>query len=98
MTGLLRLPGDQCQVHGSHRPPVLETQVHHVQPIYLMGPDTPDNKVRICGTGHESVHVLIRALVAGRPLPKAGRADLALARRGYDAWVAAGRPTKAGTE
>lgn len=92
MAAPVTLAGDQCEVHGSHRPPVLETQVHHIQPTYMGGPDTPVNKVRICGTGHESVHVLIRALVAGKPLPKAALADLKLARRGYDAWVMAGKP------
>ena len=45
------LPGNQCQVHRTHYPPVLETQRHHVWPKYLGGPDEPGNLVNICGTG-----------------------------------------------
>lgn len=90
----MHLPGDQCTVHGSHRPAVHRTAVHHVWPLGLGGPDHADNRVRVCGTGHDTIHTNIHALcLHGPAVPLVGtRAERALALRGYQAWVDAGRP------
>jgi hypothetical protein len=83
---------DHCTVHGEHRPLVLLPHHHHVQPLGMGGPDTADNIVVICPTGHYNVHTVLAALVFGKPLPHASRKELALARAGYTAWVNAGKP------
>lgn len=58
-----------CLCVSDHRPPVLEYELHHIQPLYLNGPDVPENKVWLCSNAHTSVHELIRLMVgAGRPL------------------------------
>ena len=88
------LAGDQCAVHRFHRPPVRETERHHIQPLSMGGPDTPANIVKICPTGHSSVHVAIRDLVRLR-VPKGTREERRLAQVGFARWVQAGRPGKA---
>lgn len=88
----LQLAGDRCRVHGFHRPPVLLTEIHHIQPLGAGGVDTADNRVAVCPTGHLNVHVVLSALAHGRAVPPATRAETALARRGFAEWEAAGRP------
>lgn len=92
MTLPTRLAGDQCALHRYHRPAVLETERHHVWPLGMGGPDTPDNIVNVCPTSHSAIHVLIRALVKGQALPKAGRRERYYATRGFLEWVKAGKP------
>jgi hypothetical protein len=87
-----RLVGDRCLVHRYHRPPVLETEVHHVWPLGMGGPDEPANRLPVCPTGHSNIHRVLRALVAGKPVPKCTRAEMRLAVRGFTAWMQAGRP------
>jgi hypothetical protein len=87
-----RLAGDQCEVHGWHRPPVLETERHHIQPLAMGGPDVPENKVKVCGTGHANIHRVLRALAYGKPVPRSTRRERALAARGLAMWIDAGRP------
>jgi hypothetical protein len=84
-----------CHVHGSHRPEAITLHVHHVQPISMGGPSVPDNKVVVCPTGHFNVHAVLAALVFDQPQPKATRNEVELARRGYEAWIAAGKPGNA---
>lgn len=90
----MHLPGDQCEVHGSHRPAVHRTAVHHIWPLGLGGPDHADNKVRVCGTGHDTIHTNIHNLCrSGDAAQLVGsRTEKALALRGYRSWVAAGKP------
>jgi hypothetical protein len=88
----VKLAGDQCLVHRYHRPPVLETEVHHVQPLGMGGPDVAANRIPVCPTGHANIHCYLRALARGKPLPKAARSERLYATRGYLAWDAAGRP------
>lgn len=93
MTAPRSLAGDQCEVHRYHRPPVLETEVHHVQPLAMGGPDVAENRVKVCGTGHANIHRVLHALALGKPsVPKATRKERALAVRGLVAWQQAGRP------
>lgn len=90
--GAARLAGDQCEIHRYHWPPVLETEVHHVWPQGMGGPDVAENRVRICPQGHTNIHVVLRALARGRAAPKATRRERQLAVRGLLAWQNAGRP------
>jgi hypothetical protein len=85
------LPGDQCTVHGSHRPAVRESVQHHMWPLGMGGPDVAGNLVRVCPTGHANVHRAIRALIRGVPA-EGTRSELVLARHAVEAWTAAGKP------
>lgn len=87
-----RLAGDQCSVHKYHWPPVLETEVHHVWPLGMGGPDVVGNTVKVCGTGHANIHRVLRALAYGKTPPKATRQERYYAVRGLLAWQNAGRP------
>jgi hypothetical protein len=60
----------------------------------MQGPNVSTNIVKVCGTGHANIHINIRALVKHGPgAPLVGtRAERALALRGYQAWVDAGKP------
>lgn len=90
----MRLPGNQCEVHAYHWPPVLETERHHVWPLGMQGPNVAANIVKVCGTGHATIHINMRALVkTGIAAPLVGtRKERALALRGYQAWIDAGQP------
>jgi len=90
----MHLPGNQCTVHGYHWPPVRRTVVHHIHPRGMLGPDVAVNRVNICGTGHDTIHTNIHALcLHGPDAPLVGtKAERALALRGYQAWVDAGKP------
>jgi hypothetical protein len=92
VTEPLRLPGNQCEVHRSHWPPVLETVVHHIRPTSAGGGDVAENRVKVCDTGHRNIHAYLRALARGRPTPKATRRERQLATLGFLAWVEAGKP------
>ncbi len=76
--------------HGSARP--IRGAVHHVWPVGAGGPDTAANRVTICSNGHDAVHATMWELVNGRPPPRCARSELALARQGVAAWLAAGKP------
>src|SRR5262245_23541584 len=87
----------RCEVHRYHAPAPLALVVHHVLPRAMGGPDTVDNEVVVCDTGHRNIHrilgVLIRGAVMPRPYLASGhRGELEVARRGFEAWVGAGRP------
>lgn len=61
--------GQRCVCVADHRPPCLELEHHHIWPLYLGGPDTPDNKIWICANTHNNTHELIRLMAkAGRYL------------------------------
>ena len=79
-----------CALGGLHRPVPLRGAVHRVWPRGAGGPDVAENRVDVCETHHANQHVIMWELAHGRPAPKCGRAELALAQRGLAAWVAAG--------
>jgi hypothetical protein len=83
-----------CTVQRYHWPPVQlgETEEHHVQPLYLGGPDIRANKRWVCPNCHYAAHLALTAMVAGKPVPRVTRAQLALAKDGWNAWVASGQP------
>lgn len=59
--------------------------------MHMSGPDVESNTVPICPTGHRNVHRALRALVKGEPM-FGTPTERALAKQGYDSWVAVGRP------
>jgi len=50
-----------CQVHNAHNPRSHINEVHHVWPLGDGGPDITANKVTVCATGHNSIHMLLAA-------------------------------------
>ncbi len=80
-----------CEIHKYHWPPVSDPDVHHIIPQAHGGPNTPDNRVVICPSGHRNVHVALRAMLAGKPVPKVTRSERRLAQQGYDG-ITATRP------
>lgn len=61
--------GQTCQCVKAHRPPYMELEHHHIWPIYLGGPNVPENMIWICPQTHTNVHEIIRMFsAAGRLL------------------------------
>ena len=94
MSGLLEFGGIKaitCVASGSHEPVPLRYVWHHVQPAEAGGQTTMSNLIEVCDSCHYSIHRLLwhlaRNLDVG-PVPR--RAQLAFAREGYEACVAAG--------
>lgn len=85
-------PDGGCWLHREHRPTPLTLVVHHGWPRGMGGPDAGPNRYLVCDTGHRSVHVLLAGLVYGKPVAGGTRRERLLARIGFDAWTAAGRP------
>jgi hypothetical protein len=94
-----------CVCVSEHRPAVLETQSHHLWPVYLGGPPHQQTMLGLCPTTHMNVHRCLRAMVkAGRVLSRYELAQLEperpfppqyawwTASNGFLAWDAAGRP------
>jgi len=75
---------NRCDVHGSHRPGLTVTDLHHVWPRGDGGPDIPANRVWVCPTGHRNIHEALEKLRVGKVPPKVTRKELALARLGWD--------------
>lgn len=87
------ISGDEdCIVHKVHAPTPYGTDLHHVWPKGMGGPDVAENKIPLCSTGHQNVHRFLEHLVKGE-----GSVDWELARKfhpnerkyaklGYDRW------------
>lgn len=58
--------GTWCPCVGDHNPNPAEDEVHHLVPLGwpFGGADVKGNRRRLCGTGHGSVHVLLRLQLA----------------------------------
>jgi hypothetical protein len=92
-----------CACVSDHRPPVLELHAHHLLPLYLGGPDVPENRVWICPSTHANVHELLRPMLRDGPLTyrqaqqmqtrPVSRYAYDLAADGYARWSAASTPT-----
>ncbi len=91
--------GAVCVCVADHRPPVLEYETHHIWPLGMGGPDTPDNQVWVCPSSHANVHELLRLMSReGRTLTDhelqgledrpVSRYAATLAREGYRRFVA----------
>lgn len=48
-----------CEIHKKHFPSSYQNEVHHVWPRGEGGPDIPANRVVVCATGHNNIHLLI---------------------------------------
>jgi len=90
-----------CKCCKDHRPMVMLPDGHHLWPMYLGGPEHPQTYVSLCQTTHANVHRMLRAMVKeGVWLPRSafgtGVSIYAhkIATLGFQAWDAAGRPTK----
>ena len=81
-----------CKVHGSHAPRPLALEVHHIQPLAMLGPNIASNRIVVCPTGHTNIHKILHLLCRDLPVIIGGRRERAVARDGYDRWVAAGKP------
>ena len=78
---ILQVKFSTCVLHGSHRPTPLIAQLHHSFPKELqakaLGISVPtletgvfdQTTVPVCGTGHDSVHELIRRILRGDVVP-----------------------------
>ena len=61
------ISGDEpCAVHETHDPVPYCTDLHHVWPKGMGGPDVPENIVPVCPTGHQNIHRLLDKMVRGR--------------------------------
>lgn len=85
-----------CQVHGpdyEHRPRPLRLVLHHVWPLGMGGPDTPDNWIVTCDTGHYNMHRLLGDLLRSQTMRTYGTDnERAMALRAYRKWIEAGKP------
>jgi hypothetical protein len=80
-----------CEAAKSHRPEPRRFVWHHVLPQACGGETVPGNLVQLCDTDHYAIHDLMYRLAHNLPIARPWtRAQMALARRGYDAAVAAG--------
>jgi hypothetical protein len=92
-------PTTPCPCSVRHQPAPLNLEVHHIQPTYLGGPDTPDNRVPICPTAHTNVHEILATFmrdglltwtqVGDRYDTPVSRYAYGLAYVGYQRWAAA---------
>ena len=79
-----------CHRHREHVP----VERHHVFPLGMGGPDTPDNRIVVCANAHYSIHAALDLLLRYEGDPPASSWRLygwkvrRLARRGYDQWKA----------
>lgn len=48
-----------CLCVRDHNPNPMEPHDHHIIPKSWGGPDTPENKVKLCPTAHSNVHHLL---------------------------------------
>lgn len=85
--------GTECAVH-THRG-IVPQEIHHIWPLGLGGPNTPDNKIQVCANGHYAIHSLLDLyLKAGttglKPHPTGyGTMIKRYARRGFEATMQA---------
>lgn len=83
---VLTVPGNQCVVHGYHRPRPNRTVKHHIWPQEFGGPTVPANLVLVCDTGHYNIHARIDWLLGkNMPEPKVTRTERRLADQGFKA-------------
>lgn len=77
-----------CRCVSRHVPTTHRNHWHHIVPLAWGGPDTTENQVPLCPTGHDTVHVLLQRWVrAGGPSPYGNNHLEQIALRGWE-----GRP------
>lgn len=83
-----------CVAHRFHSPRPTYLEVHHVLPLGWGGPDTRENEVTVCSTGHASIHRLLNLyrMSGGKPpwilRRQWGHGERKVAERGWQAYVA----------
>lgn len=55
--------GFACHVHHNW----VSYEIHHIWPQCYHGPDTPDNKIKICPNAHSDIHYLMERMLRGKP-------------------------------
>ncbi len=93
MTAPLLTTAEPCQVHKDHKPFSHVNHRHHVWPLGMGGPDTEDNIVVVCPTGHMNIHHLIdeyrrRGTLTYTVTRRYTRGERELAKLGYDRFLA----------
>jgi len=70
--------------HVSHE--MVSYEMHHIWPLGSHGPDTPDNKVKVCPNAHSDIHYLMERLFRGKLYDARQYAPVVrwLATRGYE--------------
>jgi hypothetical protein len=85
-----RTTAEPCSVHAAHKPTSHVNEIHHVWPLGQGGPNRADNRVVVCGTGHNSIHQLIaeyltmKGAVPYSLLKQYTMGERQLAKLGYD--------------
>ncbi len=98
--GQPRMTRQPCQQHSRHHPASHLNEQHHIWPLGMGGPDSPDNRVVICPTGHNNVHALLKLFQLHRGEPPYAElrvfafGERELARLGWQRYQAG---TRAGT-
>lgn len=81
---------EPCLVHKNHSPFSHINECHHIWPKGHGGPNTKDNLVVVCATGHNNIHDLIKAFQVHRgnipynTLRRYTFGERDLAKLGYD--------------
>lgn len=78
--------GFACHAHHD----MVSYEIHHVWPTCYHGPDTPDNKVKICPNAHSDIHYLMERMLRGKRFNwrEYGEKVRRLAIQGYDQVIA----------
>ena len=88
---------EECAVHTHHE--WEPTNIHHVWPKGMGGPDTKANKVVVCMNGHGAIHAYIQLLIKyDGKIPNDTRMHFGLKVRNLarSGWEQAGMPTTGG--
>lgn len=63
-----------CVLHRFHSPVTIQNELHHVFPEYLQkrayGMTRDKERASMCATGHNTVHLVIDAVLKERPIPR----------------------------
>lgn len=84
------LTDEPCTYHRQHLPEPRVNHRHHVWPLGDGGPDTAENKVVICPSGHYNIHHLIDeyrlhgGVLSYSVTRRYSRAERVLAKLGWD--------------
>lgn len=85
-----------CEVHGYHWPPPIETEGHHIYPVYLQnrvfGKIELPNLIWVCDTGHKNIHALLSWGLGERrnqPSGRGTRLERAIVKAAYDWYIEA---------
>ena len=54
--------GFACHIHHE----MVSYEIHHIWPLGYHGPDTADNKVKVCPSAHADIHYLMERMFRGK--------------------------------